>query len=98
MSHLRLGNSLDKCVDMGAIVDPSQKKSIDEFVQDAKSSGAEVFQSCASMPDTGCFYPPTLVTNVQPVSRIVQEEVKLATQACVHCVHSCSTVGQNWFQ
>ncbi len=83
MSHLRLGNSLDKCVDMGAIVDPSQKKSIDEFVQDAKSSGAEVFQSCASMPDTGCFYPPTLVTNVQPVSRIVQEEVRLATQACV---------------
>lgn len=75
MSHLRLGNSLDKCVDMGAIVDPSQKKSIDEFVQDAKNTGAEVFQSCASMPDTGCFYPPTLVTNVQPVSRIVQEEV-----------------------
>ena len=27
------------------------------------------------MPDSGCFYPPTLVTNVQPVSRIVQEEV-----------------------
>ena len=75
MSHLRLGDSLDKCVDMGAIVDPSQKKSIDEFVQDAKSTGAEVFQSCASMPDAGCFYPPTLVTNVQPVSRIVQEEV-----------------------
>ena len=75
MSHLRLGDSLDKCVDMGAIVDLSQKKSIDEFVQDAKSTGAEVFQSCASMPDTGCFYPPTLVTNVQPVSRIVQEEV-----------------------
>ena len=37
MSHLRLGDSLDKCVDMGAIVDPSQKKSIDEFVQDAKN-------------------------------------------------------------
>ena len=42
MSHLRLGNSLDKCVDMGPIVDPSQKKSIDEYVQDAKNSGAEV--------------------------------------------------------
>ena len=42
MSHLRLGNSLDKCVDMGAIVDPSQRTSIDEFVQDAKNSGAEV--------------------------------------------------------
>ena len=44
MSHLRLGNSLDKCVDMGAIVDPSQKKSIDEYVQDAKNYGAEVMK------------------------------------------------------
>lgn len=44
MSHLRLGDSLDKCVDMGAIVDPSQKKSIDEYVQDAKNTGAEVTQ------------------------------------------------------
>lgn len=42
MSHLRLGDSLDKCVDMGAIVDHSQRKSIDEYVQKAKEAGAEV--------------------------------------------------------
>lgn len=35
----------------------------------------QVFQCCATVPESGCFYPPTLVTNVQPVSRIVQEEV-----------------------
>lgn len=56
MSHLRLGDSLDKCVDMGAIVDPSQKKSIDEYVQDAKNTGAEV---------TRCFsYELCIVLNV----------------------------------
>lgn len=75
MSHLRLGDSLDKSIDMGAIVDPSQRKSVDEFVQKAKQEGAHVFQSCACMPSKGCFYPPTLVTNVQPVSTVVQEEV-----------------------
>ena len=42
MKHLRLGHSLDKCIDMGPIVDESQRKSIDEFVQHAKSEGAEV--------------------------------------------------------
>ena len=42
MAHLRLGNSLDKCMDMGAIVDPSQRRSIDEFVQRARKEGADV--------------------------------------------------------
>lgn len=42
MGHLRLGNSLDKCMDMGVIVDPSQRRSIDEMVQRAKREGADV--------------------------------------------------------
>ena len=42
MTHLRLGDSLDKAIDMGPIVDASQKKSIDAYVQKAKEEGAEV--------------------------------------------------------
>lgn len=42
MTHLRLGDSLDKGIDMGAIVDESQKKTIDGYVQKAKEEGAEV--------------------------------------------------------
>lgn len=44
MKHLRVGTSLDKCVDIGAIVDESQRKSIDEYVQEAKKEGAEVLK------------------------------------------------------
>ena len=62
---------------MGAIVDPSQKKAIAAFVEEARREGAEVYQTCASMPSEGCYYPPTLITNVQPVSRIVMEEVSV---------------------
>lgn len=47
MTHLRLGDSLDKSIDMGPIVDPSQKKSIDAYVQKAKEEGAEVGDICA---------------------------------------------------
>lgn len=57
MSHIRLGDSLDKCVDMGAMVDPSQRKSVDEYVQDAKSSGAEVY--CKSNESFPRFKPVT---------------------------------------
>ena len=75
MKHLRLGHCLDKGIDMGAIVDPSQKKAIAAFVEEARKEGAEVYQNCASMPTDGSYYPPTLITNVQPVSKIVMEEV-----------------------
>ncbi|KAL5479194.1 hypothetical protein EMCRGX_G022685 [Ephydatia muelleri] len=75
MTHLRVGNNLDKSTDIGAIVDPSQKRSIDKYVQTAKQEGAEVYQECACIPTEGCFYPPTLITKVQPVSTCVQEEI-----------------------
>ena len=42
MKHLRPGHSLDKCIDMGAIVDHSQKKGIEDFVKEAEKEGAEV--------------------------------------------------------
>lgn len=42
LTHFRVGDSLDKSTDMGAIVDESQKKSIDEYVEDARREGAEV--------------------------------------------------------
>ena len=76
MARLRVGDSLDKCVDIGAIVDASQRQSIDDLVQKAKTEGADVFQTCATIPSHGCFYPPTLITNVEPVSTVVQEEVQ----------------------
>ena len=48
MGRLRVGDSLDKCIDMGPIVDASQVKSIDHFVQQARQEGAEVMRVCGS--------------------------------------------------
>ena len=42
MSHLRLGHCLDKTIDMGALVDEAQRRSVDEMVQSARAEGAEV--------------------------------------------------------
>ncbi|XP_070544608.1 aldehyde dehydrogenase family 16 member A1-like [Ptychodera flava] len=75
MSHLRLGHSLDKAIDMGAIVDESQRKTIDEYVEIAKQEGGEVYQAYECIPDKGCYYPPTLITNVQTSSTVVMEEI-----------------------
>ncbi|XP_069597656.1 aldehyde dehydrogenase family 16 member A1 [Ranitomeya imitator] len=75
MSHLRVGDSLDKCTDMGALVDESQKKTIGEFVEEARSEGAEIFQAPGPLPKKGLYYLPTLITGVDTTSRCVREEI-----------------------
>jgi len=42
MSRLRLGDCLDKTIDMGALVDETQRRAVDEMVQSAHDEGAEV--------------------------------------------------------
>ncbi|MFN8562400.1 MAG: aldehyde dehydrogenase family protein [Anaerolineae bacterium] len=75
MSLLRLGDSLDKGIDVGAIVDPIQRETIDGWVQKGIAEGAEVYQPECPLPERGCWYLPTLITNVSSASVVVQEEI-----------------------
>src|SRR5436305_1047725 len=75
METLRLGSPLDKAVDMGAIVAPVQLERIRSLVDAGKSEGADFWQPSWACPTEGCFYPPTLFTNVQPSSTIAQVEI-----------------------
>lgn len=75
MEKLRVGDPLDKAVDIGAIVDPTQLKQITEKVARGVAEGATLMQPSWSVPTTGCFFPPTVLTNVGPSSSVVQEEI-----------------------
>ena len=75
MGTLRVGHPLDKAIDMGAIVDPVQLRRISTLVDRGVAEGAEKFQPDIVMPATGCFYPPTLLTNVQTASTVATEEI-----------------------
>jgi len=75
METLRLGSPLDKAVDMGAIVAPVQLERIRGLVQQGVDEGATMWQPSWACPQDGCFYPPTLFTDVQPSSTIAQVEI-----------------------
>ena len=75
MSYLRVGNPLDKSVDMGAIIDPVQRARIDGFVQKGIHEGARLFQPDCALPGEGCFYPPTLLSDVHPAMTVANEEI-----------------------
>ena len=75
MEKLRVGNPLDKSIDIGAIVAPVQLKKIDKLVKAGKREGAELWQPSWSCPKEGLFYPPSLFTKVTPASMIAQVEI-----------------------
>ena len=73
MDKLRVGNPLDKCIDMGAIVDPSQLERISRMV--AESDAGEVYAAPCALPEGGCYYPPTLITGLSASDPLMQEEI-----------------------
>ncbi|MEO0915697.1 MAG: aldehyde dehydrogenase family protein, partial [Pseudomonadota bacterium] len=72
MDKLRIGDPLDKSIDIGAVVDPIQLKSIKKMVA---GSAGEIYHAPIDLPKKGCFYPPTLVSGLSVADPLMQEEI-----------------------
>ncbi len=72
MDGLRIGDPMDKCIDVGAIIDPSQRAAIAALVDGCRDG--QVYQAATDVP-VGCFYPPTLITGLSAASALMQEEI-----------------------
>ncbi|MBX3083205.1 MAG: aldehyde dehydrogenase family protein [Anaerolineae bacterium] len=75
LETLRIGDPLDKAVDIGAIVAPVQLEKIKQLVQQGVDEGAQMWQPSWACPTEGYFYPPTIFTNVAPSTTIAQVEI-----------------------
>jgi len=75
MGHMRVGDPLDKAIDMGAIVDKTQWETVDNWVKTGVSEGGDLFQPDIKLPEKGLFYKPTLITGLDPAAATVQEEI-----------------------
>src|SRR5262245_51870392 len=75
METLRVGDPLDKAVDMGAIIAPVQLQKIQDLVQRGRDEGAVLWQPSWSCPREGWFFPPSLFTEVAPAATIAQVEI-----------------------
>lgn len=75
MESLRVGDPLDKAVDIGAIIAPVQLERIKSLVEQGQAEGADLFQPSWACPQEGWFYPPTLLSGVSPSSTVAQVEI-----------------------
>jgi aldehyde dehydrogenase (NAD+) len=73
MDKLRMGNPLDKSVDLGTLVDPVQLQTVSDMV--ARNTAGETHVAATALPEGGNFYPPTLITGLNPADTLMQEEI-----------------------
>ena len=75
LTHLRVGDPLDKNTDVGAINSRAQLEKITDLVDVGVAEGAEMYQPPCVLPDRGFWFAPTLFTGVSQSHRIAQEEI-----------------------
>jgi aldehyde dehydrogenase (NAD+) len=75
METLRVGHPLDKSIDIGAIVSPVQVEAIRRMVDAGVAEGARCWQPQSQLPLKGCYFLPTLLTDVHPTATVAQMEI-----------------------
>ncbi len=75
MNKLRVGDPLDKSIDIGAMIDKNEVERVSNIIADGVKNGAELYQPKGNLPNQGCYIKPTLFTNVSPCDNIVEKEI-----------------------
>ena len=65
----------DPAATIGPLVDASTRDKVASLVEGAREDGARVILGGSALPGPGYFFPPTVLTDVAPGSRILAEEI-----------------------
>ena len=72
---LRVGNGLNSEVEMGPLINERQLRTVEAHVNDAVERGARLVAGGRRLTELGSnFYAPTLLADVTPDMRVIQEE------------------------
>ena len=70
----KIGNGLEPGTDLGPLQNKMQYDKVVDLINDTKKAGAKFLTGGEIPPGPGYFLPPTLVTDIDESSRLVQEE------------------------
>ncbi|WP_283135721.1 NAD-dependent succinate-semialdehyde dehydrogenase [Rhizohabitans arisaemae] len=75
MKALRVGPGTDDASEVGPLVNEETVRKVEELVRDAVASGARVVTGGARPDRVGCYYEPTVLTDVRADAPILREEI-----------------------
>jgi succinate-semialdehyde dehydrogenase/glutarate-semialdehyde dehydrogenase len=75
MAPLRVGRGTEPDVEVGPLIDSTQRGKVAELVEDAIRRGARLALGGHALPGAGHFYEPTVLTGVPEDARVLAEEI-----------------------
>jgi succinate-semialdehyde dehydrogenase/glutarate-semialdehyde dehydrogenase len=75
MRGLKVGRGTEDGVQVGPLIDDTQRDKVAELVEDARRRGAEAVVGGTRVDGAGYFYAPTVLGNVADDSRLLREEI-----------------------
>jgi succinate-semialdehyde dehydrogenase/glutarate-semialdehyde dehydrogenase len=75
MGALSIGRGTDDGVDVGPLIDDTQRGKVAELVQDAVDKGSKVLTGGDRTGERGFFFQPTVLSGVPTEARLFQEEI-----------------------
>ncbi|MGH1465924.1 MAG: NAD-dependent succinate-semialdehyde dehydrogenase [Cognatishimia sp.] len=73
-NQIRVGSGLDAESQMGPVLSERRLSAISDLVEDARERGATVHTGGERIGNKGSFYKPTVLSNLDPESRVMVEE------------------------
>ncbi len=75
MGALRVGRGTEDGVQVGPLITEKAREGVADLVASATDAGARVLTGAESLSGPGWFYKPTVLADVPPDARILQEEI-----------------------
>ncbi len=75
MAAVRMGEGCSPATGCGPLINPAAVARVHDLVEDALAKGARLLAGGTVPPGPGYFYPPTVLADVPPDARIVNEEI-----------------------
>ncbi len=74
VAALKLGNGLDETTDVGPLIDANAVAKVQEHIDDAVAKGARILTGGRPGASGGCFYQPTVLSDVPGDALVAKEE------------------------
>ena len=75
LGAMKVGRGTEEGVDVGPLVDESQRSKVAELVDDAVGKGARALVGGRALDGPGYFYEPTVLADVSDDARLLKEEI-----------------------
>jgi succinate-semialdehyde dehydrogenase/glutarate-semialdehyde dehydrogenase len=75
IGSLKVGRGTDDGIQVGPLIDESQRSKVEELVNDAVSKGAKVLTGGQRTGDAGYFFAPTVLAEVPEDAELLREEI-----------------------